>query len=102
MRGRDPDYGFVKIGRVAEPQAEVTNEPKTARPASFSLSALIEAARSEASRIEAAQAALVASGDREEPSPAQMERCWMFEAMASILERCKANSVIVGELKKGR
>lgn len=67
--------------------------------ASYSLAALADTAEAEAFRIDNVQQALVASGDRDEPHPDEMERACRFEAMARLFRRIAADQVILDRLR---
>ena len=66
----------------------------------FSLAILSEVAAAEAERIDAAQAALVAAGDRQVADPDQANKAEAFRAISRILGRVRADPDMVAMLKK--
>lgn len=69
------------------------------RAEAVTLPEMIEAARSEASRIEIVQRDLVDSGLRAAPDSGQLRRMYVFERMIYVLDLCRSDRAISTRLR---
>lgn len=91
----------AQIVDVRRPALGNTEPAAYVPQASYSLLALVKAARDEANRIDDTQEALVKAGDRAAADAGQLARRDQFEAIARLLERLRGDAVILERLKAG-
>lgn len=100
------DVDLVRAVLKRFPGAEIVDARQAdaglrpSRAAAFTWAELRKVAADEANRIDAAQEALVAAGDRVEPDPGQLARRDAFETLARLVDRVRSDDVIVDRLKQ--
>lgn len=97
---RFPGAEIVDVRPVPPQDGEPYQEPGPG-PKLFSLGDVRTTLTTEADRIRAVQERLVREGDRVAPHAGRMLAADHFDAAATLIDRCKADPVIMDRLKKG-